>query len=100
MTQAPRTIGNTVLPITPTLDLSPANDSSDGTILDGIRFDTRAPEDLKVLSWPPNKLLADVRAYAYLASDSVARKVNVYVIDNGLDPSFPVGNLPPRVESY
>ena len=42
-----------------------------------------APDDLRVVSWPPGKILADVKGYFY--SVEWARKPTVYVIDGGLD---------------
>ncbi|KAL8919242.1 MAG: hypothetical protein Q9208_006903 [Pyrenodesmia sp. 3 TL-2023] len=64
---------------------------------EGIRLQHQmnAPIDLKVVSWRPDKRFADQRSYTYVGP--VQEETYIYVIDQGLDPSYPVSGTPQRV---
>ncbi|KAL6719718.1 hypothetical protein ACLMJK_001639 [Lecanora helva] len=53
----------------------------------GINYETNPPADLKVVSWPPNKLAKDLNYFAY--DQRGGRDVVLYVIEEGLDVQNP-----------
>lgn len=56
--------------------------------LPDIAHQANAPLDLKVVSWVSGSSLLDQLSYTYI--DSVKRDTYIYVIDQGLDPEYPV----------
>lgn len=58
----------------------------------GIRYhyDFSAPIDLKVVSWGKGNL-TDQRSYTYIVPNR--KDTYIYVMDEGLDPSYFVGNI-------
>ena len=55
--------------------------------MDDIQFETDAPDDLRVVSWPPGTL-SPPPYYAY--DDMVVQNPVIYVIDKGFDGSSDV----------
>lgn len=47
-----------------------------------------APDDLRVVCWPPGQTLPNVRGYLY--DEQWREKPTVYIIDNGLDSTSTV----------
>lgn len=54
----------------------------------GIAYQKDAPDDLKVVSWPPSKQAKDLKYYAY--DRGGGRSVLLYVIEEGIDPQSSV----------
>ena len=68
---------------------SPKSKFADGTQQSPFKARQRSPpEDLKVVSWAPNQVLANLRDYVYDTQWRI--KPVVYIIDSGVDTTSQV----------